>query len=128
VNKLLGLLVLAMAFTLTMGTIGCNPPKKEEDKKEDKKKEDKKTEDKKEKDKKDGKEKDVKEKDAKEKDAKEKDKDAKEKKEKGAQAEDARFRDFASDLLWNRSGMTPVTIELVLEARRWRLMSGYSAA
>jgi len=35
VNKILGLLVLALAFTLTLGTMGCNTAK---DKKEDEKK------------------------------------------------------------------------------------------
>jgi len=37
VNKLLGLLVLALAFTLTMGTVGCNPAKeKDKDKEKEK--------------------------------------------------------------------------------------------
>jgi hypothetical protein len=36
VNKFLGLLVLALACTLTFGTLGCNPAKDEKDKKKDK--------------------------------------------------------------------------------------------
>jgi len=89
VNKLLGLLVLALAFALTLGTVGCQ--KKDEEKKET-----------------DGKKKETEKKETEKKETETKKKET-EKKETETKKEDAKLKvkDISGELLLKKTGQDP---------------------